>query len=100
MTGYIGVLLIVGLVGFSHVTSSDTDRTEALPEAQGVSGESVPNGDIDGVTLDQWSAPYRGWHYWPDHVIPAKPKISGYECFTILTARVSISFQISPTNGS
>ncbi|MEI6781602.1 MAG: glycosyl hydrolase family 65 protein [Verrucomicrobiota bacterium] len=37
--------------------------------------------EIDQATLDQWSAPYRGWHYQPDHVIPADPKIPGYEKF-------------------
>jgi predicted GH43/DUF377 family glycosyl hydrolase len=36
---------------------------------------------IDRATLDAWSAPYRGWHYWPDHVIPARPNIPGYEEF-------------------
>ncbi|MCX6924572.1 MAG: hypothetical protein NT154_15360, partial [Verrucomicrobia bacterium] len=36
---------------------------------------------IDRETLDRWSAPYRGWHYWPDHVIPAEPKIPGHEEF-------------------
>lgn len=37
--------------------------------------------DIDRSTLDAWSAPYRGWSYWPDHVIPAEPKIPGFEAF-------------------
>lgn len=37
--------------------------------------------EIDRETLDGWSAPYRGWHYWPEHVIPAKPGIPGYERF-------------------
>jgi hypothetical protein len=36
---------------------------------------------LDRETLDHWSAPYRGWHYWPDHVIPAEPKIPGHEEF-------------------
>lgn len=36
---------------------------------------------IDRATLDQWAAPYRGWQYWPDHVIPAEPKIPGAEEF-------------------
>jgi len=36
---------------------------------------------IDRPTLDNWSAPYRGWHYWPDPIIPAEPKIAGYEGF-------------------
>ena len=31
--------------------------------------------DIDSATLDLWAAPYRGWHYWPDHVVPARPEI-------------------------
>jgi predicted GH43/DUF377 family glycosyl hydrolase len=36
---------------------------------------------IDRATLDQWSAPYRNWHYQADHVIPAKPNIPGHEKF-------------------
>jgi hypothetical protein len=36
---------------------------------------------IDRATLDQWSAPYRNWHYQPDHVIPAKPNIPGHAGF-------------------
>lgn len=34
--------------------------------------------DIDRETMDKWSAPYRGWHYQPEHVIPAQPSIPGY----------------------
>ena len=34
---------------------------------------------IDSQTLQEWSAPFRGWHYHPDHVIPAKPDIKGFE---------------------
>jgi hypothetical protein len=34
---------------------------------------------IDTNTVKQWSAPYRGWHYYPDHVIPAKPHIAGFD---------------------
>jgi len=26
--------------------------------------------DIENTTLDAWAAPYRGWNYHPDHVIP------------------------------
>jgi len=36
---------------------------------------------IDDEALDRWSAPYRGWHYYPDHVIPANPQIPGHEEF-------------------
>src|SRR5689334_4917965 len=34
-------------------------------------GDSV----IDQSTLDAWSAPYRNWHYWPEHVIPPNPVV-------------------------
>ena len=37
--------------------------------------------DMDRRTLDKWSAPYRGWHYQAEHVIPAKPDIPGHEQF-------------------
>ena len=34
---------------------------------------------IDDETVKKWSAPFRGWHYHLDHVIPAKPEIKGFE---------------------
>jgi predicted GH43/DUF377 family glycosyl hydrolase len=37
--------------------------------------------EIDRDTLDRWAEPYRGWHYWPGHVIPSQPKIKGHEAF-------------------
>ena len=37
--------------------------------------------DLDQATLDQWSAPYRGWHYQPGYVIPEQPRIPGHEKF-------------------
>ncbi len=40
-----------------------------------------PPEPIDAALLDAWSAPYRNWHYYPDHVIPAKPKVPGLEEF-------------------
>ena len=43
--------------------------------------ETVAIPDIEREALDKWSAPYRGWHHWPDHVIPAEPKIPGHEKF-------------------
>jgi predicted GH43/DUF377 family glycosyl hydrolase len=36
---------------------------------------------IHAETLEQWSKPYRGWHYYPDPVIPSDYKISGAEDF-------------------
>lgn len=37
-----------------------------------------PAEQIDQATLDAWSAPFRNWSYWPEHVIPAKPQIEGF----------------------
>jgi predicted GH43/DUF377 family glycosyl hydrolase len=34
---------------------------------------------IDELTVKEWSEPYRNWHYYPDHVIPAQPNIKGFE---------------------
>jgi hypothetical protein len=36
---------------------------------------------IDFATLDRWAAPYRGWHYWPKHVISSEPRTAGHETF-------------------
>ena len=50
----------------------------ALVAQMARAAESPP---IDRETLDRWSAPYRGWHYSPAPIIPAEPKIPGYETF-------------------
>lgn len=52
-----------------------------LPPGALRGGEAAQPPEIDQAMLDKWSAPYRGWHYWPDHVIPAQPKVPGYEAF-------------------
>ncbi|HJN15224.1 MAG TPA: hypothetical protein QGH10_07040 [Armatimonadota bacterium] len=39
----------------------------------------LPTGAIDMATLDAWSEPYRNWHYYPEHVIPADPGIPGFD---------------------
>jgi hypothetical protein len=36
---------------------------------------------IDEATLNAWAAPYRGWHYYPEPVIPADFTIRGHETF-------------------
>ena len=36
-------------------------------------------GDITADTVKQWSAPYRHWHYNPDHVISPTPNIKGID---------------------
>lgn len=42
-------------------------------------GGALDTSPIDAETLDRWSAPYRGWHYYPRHVIPPRPGIPGQE---------------------
>jgi predicted GH43/DUF377 family glycosyl hydrolase len=46
----------------------------AAPSALGAGSEAIGQG-----TLDAWAAPYRGWHYRAEHVIPAKPGIPGFD---------------------
>ena len=53
----------------------------AAPLGALAAAETAPATNIDARTMDRWSAPYRGWHYQPAHVIPAQPKIAGYEQF-------------------
>lgn len=46
------------------------------------SAAALPGADpIDRPTLDAWTAPYRGWHYFADPVIPSDLKIPGHEKF-------------------
>jgi len=51
----------------------------SLVPSAALAGEG--NAGIDQETLDRWAAPYRGWHYWPEHVIPADPQIPGFKDF-------------------
>jgi predicted GH43/DUF377 family glycosyl hydrolase len=44
-----------------------------------VASDQTQASTISTTTVKQWSAPYRGWHYYPDHVISAKPNIKGFE---------------------
>lgn len=43
----------------------------APPDGSAAAGDAA----IDSETRARWSAPYRGWHYWPDHVVPARPVV-------------------------
>ncbi len=38
---------------------------------------AVPEASVDAETLKIWSAPFRNWCYWPEHVIPPSPPIEG-----------------------
>ena len=54
---------------------------------------SAPEAAIDPATLDEWSAPYRNWHYWPNHVIPYNPQIG--DITNLIGTNVPTVFQIS-----
>ena len=43
--------------------------------------DSAAGTDLDRATIDRWAEPFRGWHYWPGYVIPARPRIPGHEDF-------------------
>jgi predicted GH43/DUF377 family glycosyl hydrolase len=45
--------------------------------AEATNAPANPATPIDAEILRAWSAPFRNWHYWPDHVIPATPPIPG-----------------------
>lgn len=45
---------------------------------QPVLAQGTPDG-IPAETVRRWSEPYRGWHHHPDHVIPPRPDIPGFE---------------------
>jgi predicted GH43/DUF377 family glycosyl hydrolase len=51
---------------------------------------------IDAEILRAWSAPFRNWHYWPDHVIPAVPPIQG--ATNIMGTDVPAVYQIPGDN--
>ena len=34
---------------------------------------------IDEASVEAWSKKFLGWHYWPEHVIPARPNIPGFK---------------------
>jgi len=52
-----------------------------IPPGALQAAETTVTRDIDRETLDKWSAPYRGWHYQPEHVIPAEPNIPDHDKF-------------------
>ncbi len=67
---HIAVFLIIAFPGRAFGTLPSHNETPAPSRST-----------IDRETLDKWSAPYRGWHYYSDHVIPTKPRIKGFEKF-------------------
>jgi len=43
------------------------------------SAQSTDQSPVTEKEADAWSAKFRGWRYWPDHVIPASPGVEGYQ---------------------
>lgn len=56
---------------------ADPSKVASTPETSRQRGED--SSVIDDEIVKQWSAPYRGWQYYPDHVIAPKPTIKGIE---------------------
>ena len=67
-------------------TSHETYMSHATPTT------NDPGTAIDAATVSQWSAPFRGWSYWPTHVIPESPPLPG--ATNILGTDVPTVFQI------
>jgi predicted GH43/DUF377 family glycosyl hydrolase len=65
------------LVGVLIVAAVGCVQTLAAAEPNSATASDAKA--IDSATLDAWAAPFRHWHYWPKHVISAKPKILGFE---------------------
>ncbi len=53
----------------------------ALALGLGCPARAAAPPEIGRATLDAWSAPYRGWHYYPEPVIPSDFKIPDSETF-------------------
>jgi hypothetical protein len=68
-----------GAIKQTLVTCAATMLLVPLAAAHAAATTRPPS--IDRETLDRWTAPYRGWHYQPEHVIPAQPNIPSYEKF-------------------
>jgi len=76
---------VLGGVGICFSLAGFAAGSESAPA-------SPQEAAIDPATVSQWAAPFRNWHYWPEHVIPASPEIPGFT--NILGTDVPTVFQI------
>ena len=77
---------------YSVITTNATARaTNTVRRANANNPAGIPT-LIDPETLTNWSAPYRGWTYWPTHVLPARPPLPGVT--NILGTDIPTVFQI------
>lgn len=79
-----------GAANIKHKTPTDY-LIASLKGSDGASTKKKP-APIDAETVKKWSAPYRNWHYYPDHVIAPKPNIKGYE--NVIKTDVPTVFQV------
>ena len=57
--------------------NSVEDRKKKVVSSKPRSEVSAEVATITGQLLKEWSAPYRNWHYYPDHVVPPSAGIKG-----------------------
>ena len=67
------IVLVLAVLAGSGILH-DACRAESPKAADA----PAPAGAVDAATVDRWAGKFRGWHYWPDHVIPASPAIEGF----------------------
>jgi len=78
------VILIVLMASALFAAGTENAQPKADPSTVASAPETPKQGGehssvIDTETVKRWSAPYRGWHYYPDHVIDPKPAIKGFD---------------------
>ena len=85
-------LLLVFLLTMGSVADkpNDSEIDSSLTEHP-VTNNAVVK-EIDRETIKKWSTPYRGWHYYPNHIIPSHPEIAGFE--DVIMTDVPTVFQI------
>jgi predicted GH43/DUF377 family glycosyl hydrolase len=85
------ILKLIAWVGLTVLTSVAGRAADATNTTNGTNATN-DNTAIDAATVSQWSAPFRGWSYWPTHVIPESPPLPG--ATNILGTDVPTVFQI------
>lgn len=77
--------------GISGICLAMTLAVRAAAETSATHAANISS-VIDSVTISNWAAPYRGWSYWPTHVIPNSPPLPG--ATNILGTDIPTVFQI------
>jgi predicted GH43/DUF377 family glycosyl hydrolase len=88
MKQFIKILLTVSVLQI-YALARGADATNTTHATNVMVSRSA----IDAATITNWSAPYRNWHYWPTHVVPAHPTLPGVTN-AILGTDIPTVFQI------